>query len=162
MRTVLTSIALWATLGPATLGLTACSSTGSLDVWPGSGLGRVEKECTERPDPVTLPGTQVPIYECVEEPIYEDRYTPIYGQKTVDVFQKRRRPVTIPVKDWCTGCERDVTLWCVNEDVRVGVERVDSCIGYKTERVQVGTCRKQVIVGWRTLQPAPCPCPPGQ
>ncbi|MDA1194399.1 MAG: hypothetical protein O2894_04375 [Planctomycetota bacterium] len=140
----------------AVLWLAACNSTGN---GPSAGLMGEDRECTRRLPPVIRPGDQVPIYEFVEEPIFEDRHTPVYGHKTVDVVQNRKRPITWPTKDFCTGCEGEQCLWTVNEEVRVGIDRVPACIGYKRERVQVGTCRKKVLVGWRTVQPAPCACP---
>lgn len=140
--------------------LTACSSTESLSVLSGGTWTREDSACVERAPGVTLPGHQVPVYEWYDEPIYETRRTPLYGKETVPVYRIRKKPITWTTKDYCTGCERETCLWTVDEKVQVGVKRVDHCIGYKTEKVLVGQCRKRRIVGWRAVEPPPCPCPP--
>ena len=140
--------------------LAACQTTNSLNVFPGGSFTEEDKACIERAPAVTLCGHQVPVYEWYDEPIYETQRTPVYGQETVPVYRIRKRPVTWPTKDYCTGCEGEKCLWTVNERVQVGVRRVDTCIGYKEKRVCVGTCRKRRIVGWRTVEPPPCQCPP--
>lgn len=143
----------------ATAGLGACSSTGFLD-----GAARVRAEssdpCLDRPPVAMMPGCQVPIYECYDEPIYCTRREKLYGEETVPVYRVRKKPVTWPVTDYCTGCQTEKTLWSVNQKVQVGVKRVKTCIGYKETKELVGHCRKRRIVGWRTVEPAPTPCAP--
>ena len=140
--------------------LTACSTTESLNVFPGGTYTAEDDACTQRAPGVTLAGHQVPVYEWYEEPIYETQRTPVYGKETVPVYRIRKKPVTWPTKDHCTGCEGEKCLWTVDERVQVGVKRVDTCIGYKETKVLVGQCRKRRLVGWRVVEPAPCPCPP--
>ncbi len=139
---------------------TACSTTNSLNVFPGGSFTSEDDACIERHPPIELAGHQVPIWECYEEPIYETQRTPVYGYETVPVYRTRKKPVTWPVKDHCTGCVTEKCLWTVDERVQVGVKRVHTCIGYKTEKVLVGHCRKRRICGWRTIEPPPCECPP--
>lgn len=139
--------------------LGGCSTTNSLNVFPGDEFTSKDDACVQRAPAETLPGYQVPVYECYEEPIYRTQRTPVYGYETVPVYRNRKKPVTWPTKDYCTGCESEKTLWCVNERVQVGVKRVYTCLGYKTERICVGTCKKRRICGWRTIEPPPCPCP---
>jgi hypothetical protein len=108
-------------------------------------------------EPVTRPGTIVPVYKTICEPIYEERRTPVWGHKTVPVFQDRCKPVSIQVPVPFSECEKTVDLWSKTEQVQVGVTRVPACIGYRTEKVQVGTCAKRVRVGWRTVGETTCP-----
>ena len=141
--------------------LAGCSSAGALPPpppLPGLADCAPESDCPPV-GPVLLEGEQVPIYETRYEPIYEERRTPVWGEKTVPAYRTRKIPVTISWPDACTGCEKDVRLFDREEQVQVGVRRVPACIGYKTERVVVGHCAKQVRVGWRTAAPEPA-CPP--
>ena len=147
-----------AVLGAAVLG--GCQTTHSINKYPGDLFTDEDDACLQRAPGETLAGYQVPIYECYEEPIYRTQRTPVYGYETVPVYRTRRKPVTWPTKDYCTGCESEKTLWCVDQKVQVGVKRVHTCIGYKSERICVGTCKKRRICGWRTVEPPPCPCPP--
>lgn len=108
-------------------------------------------------EPVIAPGYQVPHYEIVEEPVYEECRVPIWGEKTVPVYAERRVPVTLPTYDMCQKCEKEAVLWHKKTRVQVGVKRVPACIGYRTERRQVGTCRRCVQKGWRTVNPCADP-----
>lgn len=139
----------------------ACQGTGAIN-----DMERHKIESSMARDPCEskrpgeyLCGHQVPIYECYDEPIYCTRREPVYGNETIPVYRIRKKPVTWPVKDHCTGCESEKTLWTVNQRVQVGTKRVRTCIGYRERREVVGHCRKRRIVGWRTVEPAPRPCP---
>jgi len=108
-------------------------------------------------DDIVAPGHRVPVYKTIQEPIYEERRTPVWGEKTVAVYQVRRTPVTLTLPDGCSGCDKVVTLWDKEDKVQVGTQRVPACVGYKVERVQVGSCPRQVRIGWRTeVDPATC------
>ena len=137
--------------------LGACATRGPNEL-PTPDLPGLSCQDTECPpaEPVTRPGAQVPIYRTRDEPIWEERRTPVWGEKTVPVYQTRKIPVTIKVWDPCTKCEKDVRLWDKEQRVQVGVRRVHACIGYKTERVQTGSCPKKEIIGWRSVDEAPC------
>ncbi|MDJ0522291.1 MAG: hypothetical protein QNJ90_09480 [Planctomycetota bacterium] len=144
-------------------GLVGCTSAGGL---PGlsSACDPADDECPPV-EPIRIAGHQEPVYRTIQQPIYEERRTPVWGEKTVPVFQTRRKPVTITLPDACGDCDRVVELWDTEEQVQVGVRRVPACIGYKVEKVQVGSCPKRVLVGWRTVEehdpcaPAPVQCP---
>lgn len=118
-------------------------------------LGCADDDCPPV-GPITRPGHRVAVYEIVQEPRYEERRVPVWGEKTVPVYQQRRKPVTITVQDAC-GCDQVLELWDRREEVQVGVERVRACLGYRTERVQVGTCPRRVLVGWREVADTACP-----
>ena len=123
-----------------------------------------EGDCPPVSD-IMAPGYRVPVYKTIEEPIYEERRTAVWGEKTVAVYQVRRTPVTLTLPDSCTGCDRVVTLWEKEDKVQVGTKRVPACIGYKIERIKVGSCPKQVRVGWRTeaeVDPCAPVCPPAR
>ena len=134
----------------AVLALAGCTSSPTL-----SDLACADDDCPPAED-IHLPGHQVPVYETICDPIYEERREPIWGEKTVPVFQTRRVPVTITVKDHC-GCDQVIKLWDREEKVQVGVRRVRACIGYRTEKVQVGSCPRRILRGWRTVGD---PCAP--
>jgi hypothetical protein len=118
--------------------------------------GCADDDCPKPPTRILDPGAQVPIYETVREPIYEERRTPVWGEKTLPVYQERKKPVTISIPTCDGKCDKVVELWDRTEEVQIGVRRVRACLGYKTERVQVGTCCRKVIVGWRAAEPT-CP-----
>ena len=149
--------------------LVGCSSGAGMPtypVWPSlPGTDEVAAACGQRDnscppvEAVTIPGYRVPVYKTVNQPIYEERKTAVWGEKTVDVYQTRKVPVTISLPDSCSDCDNVVKLWDKEERVQVGTRRVPACIGYKTERVVVGHCPKQVQVGWRTVEETP-DCPP--
>ena len=149
------------------MGLAACSSapTPPSPAALFAACGGAEDDCPPVAD-IQAPGCQEPVYETRQEPIWEERRTPVWGEKTVAVYQTRKVPVTISLPDACTGCDREIKLWDKEERVQVGVRRVPACIGYRVERVQVGSCPKQIRVGWRPVveadpcAPAPVACPP--
>ncbi len=144
----------------AAASLVGCSSGPSLP-GPGALLASCAPSDNDCPpvDSITIPGHRVPIYKTINEPIYENRKTAVWGEKTVDVYQTRKVPVTITLPDSCTGCDKVVKLWDKEQQVQVGTRRVPACIGYKTERIVVGHCPKKVLVGWRTVEETP-DCPP--
>ena len=146
-----------------TIPLVGCTSSGvgphNLPVPPKlPGLACLED--TECPPALGVyrSGTQVPVYEVRDEPIYEERRTPIWGEKSVPIYQTRRAPVTAKLWDPCSKCDNEVELWDKEERVQVGVQRVRACLGYKTERVRVGSCPTRVRVGWKSVEDGPtCP-----
>ena len=143
--------------------LVGCSSGPTLPSLPGPGdlLASYAPSGNDCPPvgAVTIPGYRVPVYKTINQPIYEERKTAVWGNKTVDVYQTRKVPVTITLPDNCSDCENVVKLWDKEQRIQVGTRRVPACIGYKTERVVVGHCLKQVQVGWRTVEETP-DCPP--
>jgi len=153
------------------LGLTAlfalggCASGPSLPAPPSPGdlLASCSQEENDCPpvEAILESGYHVPVYKTIQAPIFEERRTPVWGEKTVEVYQTRKVPVTISVPNVCTGCDHDVTLWDKEERVQVGTRRVRACLGYRTKRVVVGHCPKQVQVGWR-LVAEQSDCAPGR
>lgn len=100
--------------------------------------------------------TQEPIYGCRlvprygavqrevgkfrEEPIYETRRTPVCVQAAVPIYAMRCKPVmAIDLFSWCE--ERMRPTFSVTERVPCGVRYEPKVVGFKEEKVQVGTVR---------------------
>jgi hypothetical protein len=126
--------------------------------------GTVETVTRERYVPPCLSERNVPVYEVTQEPVYGCRIVPRYGAVHVDapryreepVYETRKTPVCVQAAElvYATRCKPimaiDLTSWCeertaptysIVERVPCGVRYVPKVVGYKEERVQVGTVR---------------------
>jgi hypothetical protein len=93
---------------------------------------------------------EVPVYKHEEETIYTTRYEPIEGYKTKQIMVRRKKPIKISFQGKC-GME-EKTLYCVDDCVPIGVERVPATHGYRAVREPWGVKRVPVITGYRRVR----------
>lgn len=134
--------------------------------------GGLETRTRERYIPPCVQERRVPVYEVTKEPIYGCRMVPQYGAiaKPVEGFRKepiyeiRRTPICGHVSettyaqvckplmgiDFTSWCEERMTPWGhVSIDVPCGTRRVPKVLGYKEEKVLVGTALAPCRTSWR-------------
>lgn len=91
---------------------------------------------------------KVPVQGTRAEPVYEIRRTPICGVADETVYAQVCRPVMgLDLTSWCV--EKQVPWFSVTEEVPCGTRRVQRVLGYREEKVQVGTALKACQTGWR-------------
>ena len=89
-----------------------------------------------------------PIQATREEPIYEIRRTPICGMVDVPVYAQVCR--TVMGLDFTSWREERMVPWLrVREEVPCGVRRERRVLGYKEEKVRVGTALRACKAGVR-------------
>jgi len=92
---------------------------------------------------------EVPVWEWKEEPVFGNRYVEVMGQKTRPIMVRRKKPVTYTIDGPCGPEEK--CLYCTEECIQVGVERVPASIGYRAVREQVGTKKVPVLMGYKKV-----------
>ena len=92
---------------------------------------------------------EVPVWEWKEEPVYGNRYVAIKGEKSRPVMVRRKKPVTWEIDGPCGPEEK--CLYCTEECIQVGVERVPAIIGYHAVREQVGSKKVPVLMGYKKV-----------
>lgn len=98
---------------------------------------------------------EVPVWEWREEPIYGNKYVEIEGYKTRPVMVRRKKPVSIEYQGRCGPEEK--CLYCTEECIQVGVERVPASLGYRPVRCQIGSKKVPVLMGYkRVTEPNGC------
>ena len=148
--------------GGATTGSVSASGADVAGPQPTQIPGAVETVTRERYVPPCFGERSVPVYEITKEPLYGCRMVPRWGaiQREVPamrqeaVFETRRTPVCVQasVPVYATRCTPvmaiDLTSWCqervkpsyhIVEQVQCGVRTEPRIVGYKEEKVQVGT-----------------------
>ncbi len=89
-----------------------------------------------------------PIESTREEPVYEIKRTPVCGMVDVTVYAQVCKPVMgIDFTSWCE--ERMVPWTHVRVEVPCGVRKERRVLGYKEEKVRVGTTKVPCRAGWR-------------
>ena len=80
----------------------------------------------------------VPVYALRTVPVYETRRIPICGHVTVPVYASKPTPSMLPA--WGCGCQEveKPSFW-YPEQVQCGVKREPRILGYRTEKVKVGS-----------------------
>ena len=89
---------------------------------------------------------EAPVWSYKEEPIYTTHYEPVEGFKTQPVMIRRKKPVKIEFQGKCGMAEK--TLYCVDQCVPAGTERVPATLGYRAVEKQWGVKRVPVVVGY--------------
>lgn len=120
--------------------------------------------CTEERRVPVYEVTQEPIYGCRtvpnvgavakpiqgfrQEPIYEIRRTPVCGHVSEIVYAQVCKPIMgVDLFSWC---EERMTPWgYARIEAPCGTRRVPKVLGYKEEKVQVGTALVPCKAGWR-------------